>query len=82
MGVNGIHPQFGFTTPDQEEAQVKQLAISLSREAYVLADDSKFSEISFSKITDLYAATIITNSLDPDLEEQFNNKAKIKVAAT
>ena len=41
MGVNGIHPQFGFTTPDQEEAMVKQKAISLSREAYVLADQYK-----------------------------------------
>lgn len=81
MGVNGIHPEFGFTTPDQEEAQIKQLAISLSREAYVLADDSKFSEIAFSKITDLHAATIITNSLDTNLEEKLNNEAKIKVAA-
>ena len=24
MGVNGIHPQFGFTTPDQEEAMIKE----------------------------------------------------------
>ena len=28
MGVNGIHPQFGYTTPDQEEAMVKQKAIA------------------------------------------------------
>ena len=26
MGVNGIHPQFGYTTPDQEEAVIKQFA--------------------------------------------------------
>ena len=26
MGVNGIHPQFGYTTPDQEEAAVKQIS--------------------------------------------------------
>lgn len=31
MGVNGIHPEFGYTTPDQEEAFIKQTAISLSR---------------------------------------------------
>ena len=30
MGVNGIHSQFGYTTPDPEEAMIKQLAISLS----------------------------------------------------
>lgn len=79
MGVNGIHPQFGYTTPDQEEAQVKQLAISLSREAYVLADDSKFSEIAFSKISDLHTATIVTNQVESDMEEQLSTKTKIKV---
>lgn len=81
MGVNGVHSQFGFTTPDQEEAQVKQLAISLSREAYVLADESKFSEIAFSKITGLHSAIIITNSLEADVEAQFSSKTKVKVVA-
>lgn len=82
IGVNGIHPEFGFTTPDQEEAQIKQLAIYLSREAYVLADDSKFSEIAFSKITDIHAATIITNNLDVEMEEQLNNNTNVKVVTT
>ena len=79
MGVNGIHTQFGFTTPDQEEALVKQKAISLSREAYVLADSTKFSEISFAKITDLDNASIITNELDDELREQYLNRTMIKV---
>src|SRR4051794_12906122 len=30
MGVNGIHTQLGYTTPDQEEAMIKQQAINLS----------------------------------------------------
>jgi DeoR family transcriptional regulator, fructose operon transcriptional repressor len=79
MGVNGIHSQFGYTTPDPEEAMVKQLAISLSSEAYVVADESKFSEVAFAKITDLHLATIITNELDPDTKEQYHSKTKIKV---
>jgi DeoR family fructose operon transcriptional repressor len=79
MGVNGIHHQFGYTTPDPEEAMVKQLAISLTREAYVLADETKFSEISFAKIADLNEASIITNKLDPDTKEQFISKTNIKV---
>lgn len=79
MGVNGIHPQFGFTTPDQEEAVVKQKAISLSREAYVLADESKFSEIAFSKIADIHEANIITNHLEEDVKEQYLSKTTIKV---
>lgn len=82
MGVNGIHHQFGYTTPDQEEAMVKQKAISLSREAYILADESKVSEISFAKIVDLHEAMIITNELNPDTAEKLNSKTKIKVVTT
>lgn len=82
MGVNGIHPQFGFTTPDQEEAMVKQLAISLTREAYVVADESKFSEIAFAKIADLNEATIITNGIDEDSQDLFFSKTKIKVVTS
>ncbi|MED3625443.1 DeoR/GlpR family DNA-binding transcription regulator [Neobacillus thermocopriae] len=79
MGVNGIHPQFGYTTPDQEEAMVKQKAISLSREAFVLADNTKFSEISFAKIADIHEATIVTNELPDELENQYLNRTTIKV---
>ncbi|MEH7332206.1 DeoR/GlpR family DNA-binding transcription regulator [Neobacillus drentensis] len=79
MGVNGIHPQFGFTTPDQEEAMVKQKAISLSREAYVLADNTKFAEISFAKIADIHEASIITNELEEETINQYVNKTSIKV---
>lgn len=82
MGVNGIHSQFGYTTPDPEEAMVKQLAISLSSEAYVVADESKFSEVAFAKITDLHLATIITNELDPDTKDQYHSKTKIKVVTS
>ncbi|WML44965.1 DeoR/GlpR family DNA-binding transcription regulator [Neobacillus sp. PS3-40] len=79
MGVNGIHSQFGYTTPDQEEAAVKQKVISLSRETYVLADETKFSEIAFSKIGDLKTATIITNELSDETMRVFKDKTTIKV---
>lgn len=79
IGVNGIHPQFGYTTPDQEEAMIKQMALSLSREAFVLADDTKFSEIAFAKIADLHAAAIITNELNEDQKEPYTSKTIIKV---
>lgn len=82
LGVNGIHPQFGYTTPDPEEAMIKQRAISLTREAYVIADESKFSEIAFAKIADLHQASIITSDLDPETKEQFLSKTKIKVVTS
>jgi DeoR family transcriptional regulator, fructose operon transcriptional repressor len=79
MGVNGIHTAYGYTTPDPEEALIKQTAIRLSREAYVLADDSKFNEISFAKIGDLHEATILTNETDEDLLKSFEANTSIKV---
>jgi DeoR family transcriptional regulator, fructose operon transcriptional repressor len=82
MGVNGIHTQFGFTTPDQDEAMVKEKAISLSREVYVLADDSKFSEIAFAKIADINKAAIITNELDDETLSQYETRTILKVVTT
>lgn len=79
MGVNGIHPEYGFTTPDPEEALIKQTAISLSREAYVLADHTKFSEIAFAKIADIHEAAIITDGLDKEVAGQYENKTRIEV---
>ncbi|WP_160723772.1 DeoR/GlpR family DNA-binding transcription regulator [Bacillus sp. USDA818B3_A] len=82
LGINGIHSQLGFTTPDQEEAMIKQKAINLSREVYVLADESKFSEIAFAKIADLHEAVILTNELDVDMKELYSSKTKIKVVTS
>lgn len=79
IGVNGIHPQYGFTTPDQEEAMIKEMAIALSRETFVVSDNSKFSEVSFAKISDLSKATIITNEINQDLERKYASITKIKV---
>ncbi|MCU6603444.1 DeoR/GlpR family DNA-binding transcription regulator [Peribacillus frigoritolerans] len=61
MGANAIHYNFGLTTPDPEEAQIKERAIFLSREAFVLADHTKFGEVSFSKFADLNQTKVITN---------------------
>lgn len=82
MGVNGIHPQFGYTTPDPEEAMIKQKAISLSREVFILSDDSKFSEIAFAKVADLHEATIITDDISSDIEEIYTSKTTIKVVTS
>lgn len=70
MGANAIHHELGLTTPDPEEAQIKERAISLSRETYILADHTKFGEVSFSNFADLNQVKIITNKVDyVDLEK-------------
>ncbi|WP_027410314.1 DeoR/GlpR family DNA-binding transcription regulator [Anoxybacteroides tepidamans] len=79
IGVNGVHFEYGYTTPDPEEAMVKSLAIKLSRQAYVLADHSKINESTFAKIADLQAAAIITDELDAELLELYEAKTVIEV---
>ncbi|TCO68266.1 DeoR/GlpR family DNA-binding transcription regulator [Marinisporobacter balticus] len=78
IGINGIHPDYGFTTPDSEEAILKGTAINLSREAFVLADESKFGEAAFVKVSDLKKAVIITNCEIEDCEK-YREKTRIKV---
>jgi DeoR family transcriptional regulator, fructose operon transcriptional repressor len=79
LGINGIHLEAGFTTPDPEEASVKRLALSLSQETFILADHSKFNEASFSKVADLHEAVILTNELDEDAAYDFEDKTEIRV---
>ena len=64
IGTNGIDLNAGFTTPDCEEASIKSCAIDNSKMAFVLADNSKFNEISFVTFCKLDKCTIITNKTD------------------
>ncbi len=45
MGSNGIHEEFGYTTPDPEEANIKKMALQLSEKRYVVADHSKWNKV-------------------------------------
>lgn len=78
LGINSIHMDYGFTTPDSEEAVLKENAIKHSNRAFVLADDSKFGEVSFVKIADLKEAVIITNS-EIDNYKEYSKKTIVKV---
>lgn len=63
FGVNGIHKDFGFTTPDINEAMVKEEAMKRCKKAYILADSSKFdkvSQVSFGKKVDCEIITEIS----------------------
>ncbi|WP_379967655.1 DeoR/GlpR family DNA-binding transcription regulator [Ectobacillus sp. sgz5001026] len=79
LGTNGVHPVHGYTTPDPEEALLKKTALDLSNTCYVVADPTKFSEVSFVKIADLSAATIITTHMEDDEIASYIQKTKIKV---
>lgn len=59
-GINGIHAELGLTTPDPEEASVKRTAMLQSQITYVLADPSKFGEVSFANVSEVSDVDIIT----------------------
>lgn len=82
IGVNGIHTEYGFTTPDPEEALIKISAISLSQEAFFLGDSTKLNEVTFAKITDLKKGVIITDETDEEILAPYFEKTTIKVVTS
>jgi DeoR family transcriptional regulator, aga operon transcriptional repressor len=50
LGVDGLDPEAGLTTPDVLEAQLNSLMIRVSREVTVVTDSSKFFRRSLSRI--------------------------------
>lgn len=79
LGMNGIHQELGFTTPDPEEALLKKMALRLSNETYVLADSSKLNEATFAKVADVSDAIILTDSNDEEAVAHLQKNPKVKV---
>ena len=62
-GANGISMQRGFSTPELKEALVKKRSMENCRDCYILADDSKFNQISSVTFAPFESAKIITTGL-------------------
>ena len=60
FGTNGISKTAGFTTPDAGEVQVKRIAMQQCRKCYVVADSTKFGNVSAVTFADPGDGTIIT----------------------
>ncbi|MBU3108567.1 DeoR/GlpR family DNA-binding transcription regulator [Clostridium gasigenes] len=71
FGTNGISKDRGYTTPDISEALVKKEALRRTREAYIMADNSKFDEISCVTFGELEDATIITTIIEDNTYKEF-----------
>ncbi|MCU1403783.1 MAG: DeoR/GlpR transcriptional regulator [Glaciihabitans sp.] len=62
IGANGVHSEFGLSTPDQEESAVKSALTTNTRRAVALVDASKLGKetlVSFAGLGDL--DTLITD---------------------
>ena len=79
LGVNGVHIEAGFTTPDPDEALLKTKAVRQAKNAYVLADPSKFGEISFAAFAALGDAAIITTEAEELAFDDYQEKTVVKV---
>ena len=77
FGTNGVSLKAGFSTPDYEEAMVKKTAIGQAKKAYILADYSKFGNISSVTFEEFAKAQIITDRKPP---EAFLRSKNITVA--
>ncbi|SUM73693.1 transcription repressor of fructose operon [Staphylococcus saccharolyticus] len=61
IGMNGIDLKYGLTTPDEQEALIKETAMKLSNEKYILVDQSKFNQVYFARVPLLDSTILITS---------------------
>ena len=74
-GANGVSLQRGFSTPELKEAMVKRKSMENCRDCYILADESKFSQI--SSVT-FEKATVITTELKQEIYKDCSNIINIE----
>lgn len=66
LGANGISIEEGITTPNYSEAQTKKIMMNHAKKVIVMADSSKFENVSFSVICPVKAVSMIITSDDID----------------
>lgn len=69
FGTNGVAKKSGCTTPDANEAMVKQTAMEQCKCCYVLCDHSKFDVISPVTFAPFYGTVFITDQCSAGYEE-------------
>ena len=72
FGTNGISRQNGLTTPDMNEAMVKKTAMGQCRECFILADHSKFGNVSSVTFGSFQGGTILTDSCPQEYKNSSN----------
>ncbi len=77
LGINGIDKQYGFTTPDTEEASIKRIAIENAAQSYVVADASKFKQVSFVKVCDIEDCGIISHNVPSEIKRNLKDSTTI-----
>lgn len=76
LGANGVDANY-FTTPDMEEAVIKRTVLANAQKTYVLADTSKFGQVTYAKVAEVDRVTLITNASDQALLEELRKKTRV-----
>ena len=78
LGMNGVDISDGYTTPDPEEAAIKECAMQKAQYSYVLADSSKLNEVSFVQVAPLKMATLIVEKISAALLHSFMKETTVE----
>ena len=68
IGTNAVHAQFGLSTPDEAEAEVKRAAVASARRVIVVADASKLGEESLVRFGGLDDIDALVTDGEPDAD--------------
>ncbi|RLL46981.1 DeoR/GlpR transcriptional regulator [Oceanobacillus piezotolerans] len=72
LGTNALDAEHGIMNADQNESLLKSWSIKHSREAFVLADSSKFNQVSPYKFAEIDDVTVITDKI-PEKYKGYGN---------
>src|SRR6266545_3597526 len=71
VGVHGIHPEAGFTSPNLLEAETNRAVLASARRLVVLADHTKWQVVGLSTIAAIeQASVVITDSRLPEVARE------------
>lgn len=78
MGVHGMDPHSGFTTPNLLEAETNRALVQAGRRLVVVADNTKWGVIGISSIARLDEADVLITDagLDPEAQETLRREAR------
>jgi len=79
VAANGVSIEFGVTTPSHVEAAIKRAMIENAKEVFLVADSSKFGQVTFSLICPVQRFDyIITDKMDEEQKSEYE-KLGVKV---
>lgn len=78
FGSNGIDVKHGLTTANYEEAALKELAITQTQDAYILASHDKFHKIMPVQFASIEDVIIITDVCDDEIFKQHTTILEVK----